>query len=192
MEHGAFIDFSVPDIWHIAGYSATACDLGSDIGTIVQRDLISATYVVGSSTWPYNISDCKAAMDNPPSKMTLAQGGIAYIQQASGVRPLSLADVKNAIAQGWPPAIGVPVFSDPCPNGPACCSWWTNSNIDVPRHGAPSCGSHAILLTSYDDMSSTVGFVNSWGDTFGDGGYGTVHLQVHRRLLAGWAVRSST
>jgi hypothetical protein len=175
-EHGAFIDFSMPHIWNIAGYGAAACDPvtgGSDIGTVVQADLGSATNVVGWNTWPYVTSNCPAAMNAVPSNATLTSQGLAFIQQASGIRPQSLADIKNAIAQGWPPAIAVTVLSDPCPNQAACCSWWTNSNIDVPVSSEPSCGSHAILLTSYDDKAGLVGFVNSWGETFGDGGFGT-------------------
>src|SRR4051812_46624522 len=99
----------------------------------------------------------------------LTQGGNAFIQQATGIRVRNLVDIKSAISQLWPPVIAVPVYGD------STGDYWSNRSnpngaIDVPQPGEKFYGYHAIMLTSYDDATSTVGFVNSWGAWWGKNG----------------------
>lgn len=191
-EKGQWTDFSVPDIWHVAGYGADACgaNAGSSIGVVIGKNVQNATYVVPANVWPYNTNDCPGSMNAVPSPDTLDQGGVAFIGKAAGVSILSLDDIKSAIAQGWPPVIGVPVYAD----GPSCLQdgWWSSPDIDVPDLGSDLCGSHAVMLVSYDDVSSTVRFMNSWGQ-WGDGGYGTfTYAFLDQHSQGGMAVQHLT
>jgi hypothetical protein len=171
-EKSQAIDFSVPDIWHVAGYDASACpdNAGSSIGVVIGQQVQRATYVVPASVWPYNLSDCPGSMNAVPSSATLDQSGVAFIGKAAGISLYSSDDIKNSIAQGWPPVVAVPVYAD----GPRCevDGWWGSPDIDVPASGSDLCGSHAVLIASYDDVSSTFRFMNSWG-SWGNDGFGT-------------------
>lgn len=58
------------------------------------------------------------------------------------------------------------------------------------RHPAPgerSLGLHSVTLTGYEDGGNTLCFVNSWGPSWGNQGYGTVTLEyLNRFFYEGW------
>jgi Papain family cysteine protease/Kelch motif len=166
-QQGSYTDFSAADIWHIAGYGAADCLPGSVISTIFGAISAEPTYVVNSTTWPYDPSMPATSLDDVPPAATLSQAGVATIAQAVAINPGSLDDMKNSIANGWPPVIGVRFYQS---------SGWLNPSgaIGLPAPGDPGNGGHAIMLTSYDDAVQTFGFVNSWGTGFGQQGYGTL------------------
>src|SRR5205085_238276 len=52
---------------------------------------------------------------------------------------------------------------------------WFNANegiIEMPREGTEVVGSHAVCLTGYSDEEGMFTFANSWGDAWGNSGYG--------------------
>jgi C1A family cysteine protease len=42
----------------------------------------------------------------------------------------------------------------------------------VPSPSEPLIGGHSVCLVGYDDAKQTFKFINSWGPTWGDHGYG--------------------
>jgi C1A family cysteine protease len=78
-----------------------------------------------------------------------------------------LVAVRSVLAQGHPVAIGFTVFS-------------SLENEDVqktgvipfPTRGDSMLGGHAVLLVGYNDAAQQFMFRNSWGEGWGDEGYG--------------------
>lgn len=176
-----FVDFSPAHIWHIAGYGADDCDTGSSIWTVADSNDAKATHVVRESTWPYDPKDPVASLDDVPSASALSDGGIAYIDDFAAVSLGDVMELKYALAQNWPPVIGVPVYFDD----------WDDGDVGLPADpNAEPDGYHAITVVGYDDATSTFKFVNSWGMGFGDGGYGTLSYDfVDQHSVGGVAVQ---
>ena len=116
--------------------------------------------------------------------------------------------IKSALAEGHDVVYSVPVFKDTgwsCwEDFWACLQFWSNpeGTIDIPDPAPPgmcrcSCeedgedctecpeedhclrGYHAILVVGYDDAEDgRFQFLNSWGDGWGDGGYGTISYDM--------------
>jgi GNAT superfamily N-acetyltransferase len=49
--------------------------------------------------------------------------------------------------------------------------------IRHPKPGEPSLGLHAVAIEGYDEATETIGFWNSWGSSWGLGGYGEISFQ---------------
>jgi hypothetical protein len=79
--------------------------------------------------------------------------------------PLTIdpGQVMYALASGFPVVIGVRIP----------LSWETLTGDTIPLPGAPSIGGHAVTLVGYRRTADGVQFRlrNSWGESWGDGGY---------------------
>lgn len=160
-----FTSFSAAHIWHIAGYGAENCATGSYIGKVFDDNINHHEHVVPTTIWPYNPSTPKTSLDAVPPLGLLEAEGIAHITTSGYVDANSVDNIKAAIAMGWPVVIGVRFFQ--------ASGWGSNDGlIDVPPPGSPPNGYHAVAVTSYDDLTSRFGFVNSWGTDFGVSGFG--------------------
>ncbi len=170
----AFADFSPAHIWYIAGYGADDCDSGSGIWKVVGDNKDQSTATVTAAAWPYDVGDPVGSLDAVPAAVVLA-GGLAYVEDFVGVGKNSALQAKYAIAQNWPPVIGVPVYQQD----------WQDGDIDLPANDDTLVGYHAITLVSYDDQVGRFGFVNSWGPEFGVGGFGTMSYAFVDQLGSG-------
>lgn len=68
---------------------------------------------------------------------------------------------------------------------------WTKAplgRIPKPNAAATVTGAHSILLVGYDDQGRVFRFVNSWGTTWGDRGYGLLPYDYFELLSDAWVM----
>lgn len=178
VQSSAFTDFSAAHVWSIAGHDD--CGQGSYLTQVVSANKQAGTFVVPAATWPYDPAHPQASLDDVPGAAALADAGIAHIQEHVAIGAASSQEVKYAIAQGWPPVISVPVYQDD----------WQDGHVEGPAEGDKYRGRHAIVVVSYDDAEGAFRFVNSWGTSFGEGGFGTMTYEfVDAHSTGGMALR---
>ncbi len=111
----------------------------------------------------------------PPNADKIARRNRASFYQ----RIRSSADVKRAVANGHAAMVALPVTRQ----------WKTtrDGHVSVPSAPSESIGDHAVLIVGYQDDTFT--FANSWGERWGDRGYGYLPASyVSRFLVEGYAV----
>ncbi|MBP6950898.1 MAG: C1 family peptidase [Alphaproteobacteria bacterium] len=72
--------------------------------------------------------------------------------------------VKYELAKSHPVAMAVSVFE-------GC---WTTSTISMPNVRSKYIGSHAVVLTGFDDITKRFTLKNSWGEKWGKFGFGDI------------------
>jgi GNAT superfamily N-acetyltransferase len=72
-------------------------------------------------------------------------------------------------------------------------SWYKAQNGVIPLPGGKSVtASHTVLLCGYDKNAKRFKFLNSWGDRWGDSGYGYLPFEYFSsRFLEGWVILST-
>lgn len=129
------------------------------------RDGIKATNRWGApleSLWPYNISKFRSA----PSSMAVNDAAKRKVTLYE--RALDFDACINALASGYPVAIGFTVYSS-FESG----NWYlTTANMPYPNTRSESVlGGHAVLLVGYNNSTQRFIVKNSWGPNWGDNGY---------------------
>src|SRR5204863_7946379 len=87
----------------------------------------------------------------------------------------SLAQMKGCLATGFPFVFGVAVYESFLSSAAD-----RTGNIPLPAPGEPganedgSPAGHAMLAVGYDDAHQRFIIRNSWGTSWGNGGYGTI------------------
>jgi len=141
------------------------------------RDGIKSVAKLGAppeSLWPYDDTppnpedapcpDCKFTHKPPPSCYTEALKHKILTYQRI---PNNLGTMKGCLASGYPFVFGFTVYD----NFP-----FQTATGEVPMPGAQNgvLGGHAVLAVGYDDAKQMFIFRNSWGATWGQGGYGFI------------------
>ena len=136
--------------------------------------------VVAAVDWPFN-PNWKNPSPVPP--VTDAEVGIppqgldkkvlAYKFSTQAIRR---ADIKKFIAvEHRPVVVNLMVYSgDWAPSGPGRFNQPTQAERDTCFAGGSNCGGHVVLLVGYDSKTDEFIFRNSWGDKWGEKGYGRV------------------
>lgn len=138
----------------------TNTDSGASI-----RDGIKCVASIGAcfeDTWPYNIS----LFTEKPSIEAYEEAKLHPAIQYERVEQTEQM-LKQALNTGFPIVFGFNVFE-------------TIENeevkktgiIPLPRPGDSKLGGHCVLLTGYDDSKRLFQIQNSWGVSWGDGGFG--------------------
>ena len=193
------LEVSEPHLWWAGGEDTTDCPGGWWITTALAA--AKGTYLVPDSVWPYyGYSNTPTEFSLADiGQDELAQQGQFRITDFEGVSNFSTSGLRAALAAGYNVVYAVPVFwykgwhgseidfASPSGNEPLCTwntDYWSldtcqcEESLDCP--GSMSCwrgrcadGYHAILVTGYDDSGKGwFEFRNSWGDDWGDDGYG--------------------
>lgn len=128
------------------------------------RDALKVAYNLGApreSGWRYIIDRFKTK----PPKRQYQSGRYHKITEYRRVNNY-VQEIKAALADGYPVTAGVAVFY----------SFFSDPNGNVPHPGTNEYmeGGHAILLVGYDESTQRFIFRNSWGEGWGDRGYGTI------------------
>lgn len=129
------------------------------------RDALKVAYNVGApreSGWTYNDYQNKFTK-KPPTRQYLS----AKYHKITEYRRVnnSVLEIKDALANGYAVTAGVAVFS----------SFFYDRYGNIPYPGNEYMeGGHAILLVGYDDATQRFKFRNSWGEEWGQNGYGTI------------------
>ena len=109
--------------------------------------------------WPYNISQ----FARTPS--TAAYTDAATRKVTGYTKCTNYSAVKNALAAGTPVVVGFDVYE----------SFYTigaNGIMTYPNKATESIvGGHAVCLVGYNDTTQRFIAKNSWGSSWGDGGY---------------------
>lgn len=95
-----------------------------------------------------------------------------------------LWDVKRHLAVGQPVLFGFIVYRD------AITDAARGGYIKPPNTYDSQVGGHAVLAAGYDDAKGALIIRNSWGEDWGDRGYGYLDYDYVRRNLAGdfWSI----
>jgi C1A family cysteine protease len=140
--------------------------VNSDSGARI-RDGIKSVAKTGycpETKWPYDIA-----------KFAVRPPAVCY-QDARKYKALTyqrlmqnLSQMKGCLAAGTPFVAGFSVYES-IHNAEV----EKTGNIPLPQHSESLLGGHAILIVGYDDAKRVFNLRNSWGDGWGDGGYGTL------------------
>jgi hypothetical protein len=168
-------------------YYATRMLMGTinqDSG-VTNRDLLKALAQYGwcdESMWPYDISKFR---QQPPQEC-FKQAKTRKIADYLAVKQ-DLLEMKACLAGGDPFIFGFSVYQ-------SIESAESSGHIPYPQRHERQLGGHDILITGYDDSAQRFFLRNSWGNSWGQGGMGTISYQYATNPnLAGdfWTVRHS-
>jgi C1A family cysteine protease len=140
--------------------------VNSDSGARI-RDGIKSVAKTGycpETSWPYDIT--KFAQRPPAS----------CYQEAKRYRALSyqriiqnLTQMKGCLATGNPFVAGFSVYQSIYNPDVE-----KTGDIPLPQQGEDLIGGHCIVITGYDDAKQVFLLRNSWGENWGNGGYGSL------------------
>lgn len=136
-------------------------DSGSTIRTVVKAGRRFG--VCRESLWSY---DTSKFADTPPPECYKEgrEHQITAYQRLSG-----LDEIKACLAMGLPFVFGFSVYESAMSDDVA-----KSGDIPMPIDGESLLGGHAIMGVGYDDEKQLVTFRNSWGEGWGNAGYGTL------------------
>lgn len=115
---------------------------------------------VPENEWPYDVSKFTV---RPPHHVYAA----ASVHKSLLYRRVeqSLEDMRACIAQDLPFVFGFTVYSS---------FPWHEHAVEMPSPGDTVLGGHAVLCVGYDDVAKRFEFQNSWGESWGHFGRGTI------------------
>jgi C1A family cysteine protease len=135
--------------------------------------------------WPYNIAEF--ALQPPPQAYTDAakEKALVYLRMSQ-----RLSQMRGCLAAGFPYVFGLSVYESFESQAVA-----NTGIVPLPAPGETQVGGHAMCVAGYDDAQQWFIVRNSWGDQWGDGGYGYMpYAYLLDPDLAGdfWTVRRVT
>lgn len=133
-----------------------------DTGAYIRDSIKSMAHQgnVPEDMWPYDIARFR---ERPPDQVyadAVKHRTFLYRRISH-----SLDEMKGCLAEGFPFVFGFSVYDNFNWGGPA---------IDLPGPDSRLLGGHAVLAYAYDDATRRFGFINSWGEGFGEFGRGTI------------------
>ena len=138
---------------------------GVDNGIYISSamSLIVSMGVCSLASFPYNDYDFTTQPTSPQRIEALEYKAISWNTIVGGDA------IKTRLAEGDGVVIGISVYPDFSLN---------NSNPIYDIKYGPLIGYHAICLVGYDDSLQAYKFMNSWGSTYGNGGYGWISYDM--------------
>jgi len=127
------------------------------------------------STWPYDGDASHWPPAEPPGVDDLAKAMRTGAYQR--IRSIDECRVCLAAQNGVMIAIR------------ATSQWFSapGGQIEIPKGGDDFTGSHAVVVVGYDDAVERFTFANSWGEGWGDHGYGYLPYDYFKQfLLEAW------
>jgi C1A family cysteine protease len=160
-------------------------DCGSDQGMTMLDGLRIAVDqgVPSMAAMPYRSSDTCTQPSDEAREEASRHRAVSYLNLFLGQGRAHLDGLKAHLVAGDPFLLAVPVYSE------FRRVSRDDAVIDVPAQGSTYYGGHAVLVVGYDDVSQTFKFVNSWGITWGEKGYGYLTYDfVQQETWEGWAL----
>ncbi len=156
--------------------------ISSDSGAMI-RDGLKAVNKWGAPkeiTWPYLISKFMRKPTLKAYRLALKDRAILYARV-----PRTINAFKAELVHGNPIVVGISVYESFEQIG-------ADGLGNLPAASEALLGGHAVLVVGYDDVTQRFSFRNSWGDTWGDGGYFTLpyDYMLQRGLSSDfWTIR---
>ena len=160
-------DMSQSHVWQMSGLSLS-CTNGTSLGRVVGA-VTGTRFVVPETVWPYichsyGSGSCYGWLES--REIDEASEGLFHGASPFNVTNGSSEVLEQALSDGYNVIYAVPVY------GNVWSTWNRSVLIDLPQPGDYYQGGHAILIVGYDRARQEFQFLNSWSDTWGDGGYG--------------------
>jgi C1A family cysteine protease len=122
--------------------------------------------------WPYDIA---RFTEKPPQE---AYDNAGQYKISEYHRVPSLTAYKASLAEGLPVAIGFKVYASF-----ESAEVARTGMVPMPQRGEKWLGGHEVLGVGYDDNRKLVICMNSWGTSWGDGGFFYMPYNVFTRLV---------
>lgn len=114
--------------------------------------------------WPYVLSK----VDDAPPSTVHTPHKISQIIDIGGTGDNLLTNIKIGMTTGFPVLVAIEVYSSFMNHQVA-----SNGIVPMPKTDSEQFeGGHEVLLVGYDDSKQLMMFVNSWGNLWGQNGYG--------------------
>lgn len=153
---------------------------GSDSGATI-RDAMKAGArgVVAEPVWPYGDGSTFATVPQ-------AEATAPVFKLKSYLAVPNFDAIKQSLALGYPVCFGIDVYDSFLSNTAAATGM-----IPMPGPGESVQGGHALRAVGYRDSIQCVIFANSWGEGWGDKGYGYIPYDYLRSTMAAdfWSPR---
>jgi len=131
------------------------------------RDGIKAVATLGACDerlWPYDIAKFAETPNAEAFEAGAKDKAVSYARVAR-----TLGQMKGCLASGYPFVLGFTVYDSFESEIVA-----KTGVVDLPTSAEKSLGGHAVLAVGYDDPSQRFLIRNSWGNSWGRGGYFTM------------------
>lgn len=147
--------------------------IGADDGCQI-RDVIRSLSVDGfcseaanelcdaSGAWPYD----ESKLDVEPSPECYECAKKELVTVAAKIQP-TLTQLQGCLAEGFPIIFGIAAYESLEDEEVK-----KTGRVPLPGINERCFGGHALLLVGYDNEQEYFTFRNSWGEEWGDGGYG--------------------
>jgi C1A family cysteine protease len=157
---------------------------GSDSGAQIRDGIksIAKQGVCPESEWPYVPARFTSRPPAPCYREASKHQAVSYQRLVQ-----TLSQMKGCLASGYPFVFGFTVYESFESQTVA-----RTGVLDMPRRGEHVVGGHAVLAAGYDDAAARFTVMNSWGTSWGRGGYFTIpYLYLADADLAAdfWTVR---
>jgi len=145
---------------------------------VTMRATIEAITKYGAppeATWPYDPES--RALPKGSSWSGLDAMAASYRARIYPVR--SYRDIPEHLRLGRPILAGFKVYAS---------TWFTPSGatlgeIRAPRKGDTIAGGHAVVVVAFEPTDQSIRFVNSWGEGWGDHGFGSMKKDAFRAMF---------
>jgi len=128
--------------------------------------------------WPYNT----ARFAQKPPASAYADAAKHKAIKYARVQP-DLNHIKAALAAGTPVVFGMPVYESFESEEVA-----ETGIVPMPEPGEEILGGHCMVLTGYSDHTRRLGDRNSWGTSWGSGGYCTLPYEMVSMFSDLWTI----
>ncbi|MFI5340529.1 MAG: C1 family peptidase [Candidatus Methylomirabilales bacterium] len=157
----------------------TEFDSGAVIADAIR--VLSKKGAVEDDIWPYVAGQYAA---KPPAAVENAKR--FRITDAKAVSGLDA--VKSALIQNGPVVAGITMYQSAMT--PATSK---TGVIPLPASKEQIVGGHAIVIVGYDDKQKRLKFVNSWGSSWGEHGFGYLPYEYAEKYMSeAWTFKAAT
>lgn len=168
-------------IYYAARQAAGTADMDSGAVIADAIRVLTKKGAVEESVWPYVAGQYAA---KPPAAVETAKR--VRITNAKSLKGLDA--IKKALVNNGPVVAGIEVYQSAM--NPEATK---TGVIPMPAPKEQIIGGHAIVIVGFDDKHKRIKFVNSWGSSWGDHGFGYLSYDyVEKHLSDAWTFKAAT
>ncbi len=140
--------------------------VAQDSGAMIRDGIksVAKTGVCPETEWPYDIANFA---EKPPQRCFTDAKKLKAATYQRLIQDQNT--MRGCLADGYPFVFGITVYESFMSDEVA-----KTGKVPFPESNEKVEGGHAILAVGYDDSTRMFKFRNSWGNTWGDGGYGYI------------------